>query len=67
MHRYFFLIFEEFHSTIGPIRKHLEYLGGLMGDRFDIIMYSQNQKLSIFILVLPSFKKFSFCSFNVNY
>ena len=30
MHR---SLFEEFHATIGPIRKHLEHLVGLLGAR----------------------------------
>ena len=72
MHRCFFLIFEEFHSTIGSIRKNLEHLVGLLGAR-------QNQgevrfyhgflvsETFCFFLMLPFFKRICYCFFNVNY
>ena len=31
MHRYFFLIFEDFHAIIVLIRKHLEHFVGFLG------------------------------------
>ena len=33
MHRSFFLIFEEFHATIGLLRKYLEHLVGVLSAR----------------------------------